>query len=153
MLYFHCSHFLSHWFTHLLLPHEVKRRGVCHRAHSSYNMATIRFYSAKEINKTKVLVLLGVLVLLLVWNWKFRGPTVVTKEPIFQRTLNRVRNSPGEFCLVSYNILYDQAIINAPSKYLPLPMEKKLKKPNPNTSLRHVQLMKEVGQFMVALQT
>ena len=115
-------------------------------------MATCYRSLARQGNLIKVLVALGLVFwLLIIVTWKYESPFVSTKEPIFQRTLNRVRKEPGEFCLVSYNILYDQAIIKYPDKYFPLSMEEKLKKPNPKTSLRHVQLMKEVGKHVVAL--
>ena len=115
-------------------------------------MATCHCDLARQGNIIKVLVALGLVFwLLIIVTWKYGSPFVSAKEPIFQRTLNRVRNEPGEFCFVSYNILNDKAIINHPEKYFPLSMEEKLKKPNPKTSLRHVQLMKEVGKHMVAL--
>ena len=101
--------------------------------------------------KNKAVVVLGVLLLLVIL--KYNIDQGVEREPVFRRTFNRIQNTPREFCLVSYNILSDQAIIKHPDVrlYVPLPQEEKLKQPNPRTSLRHKQMMTEVTVYVYIL--
>ena len=93
----------------------------------------------------RVLVIQGVVFLLSIAKFSIGHLGEVGKEPVFMRTFNRVENTPDEFCLVSYNILCDQAILNDRNDYLPLSQKEKLRQPNPTKSLRHKQLMKEVS--------
>ncbi|CAB4040281.1 Hypothetical predicted protein, partial [Paramuricea clavata] len=95
-------------------------------------------------NKGRLVLLLVFVFVLLLLLHKVRHSDMVKSEPVFRRTLKRVRSSEDEFCLVSYNILADMPVRANPNGYLPLPMVEKLKEPDPKTSPRHRQLMKEI---------
>ena len=97
----------------------------------------------------RVLVIQGVVFLLSIAKFSIGHLGEVGKEPVFMRTFNRVENTPDEFCLVSYNILCDQAILNDRNDYLPLSQKEKLRQPNPTKSLRHKQLMREVSLWLI----
>ncbi len=111
-------------------------------------MAAIRsnlFAIFTNLNKQgRLVLLLAFIFVLLLLLRKVRHSDMVKSEPVFRRILKRVRSSEDEFCLVSYNILADGPVRRQPLGYLPLSMAEKLNEPNPKTSLRHKQLMKEV---------
>ena len=94
--------------------------------------------------KGRLLLLLAFIFVLLLLVRKARHSDIMKSEPVFRRILKRIGSSEDEFCLVSYNILADGPVKRQPNGYLPLPMAEKLKEPNPKTSPRHKQLMKEL---------
>jgi hypothetical protein len=95
-------------------------------------------------NKGRFLLALAFALVLFLLLRKVRHSDFIKSEPVFRRILKRIGGSADEFCLVSYNILADGPVRRQPNGYLPLPMAEKLKEPNPKTSPRHKQLMKEV---------
>lgn len=67
------------------------------------------------------------------------------KAPIFQRKLKRVASvaKNEEFSVVTYNILCDNVFIENEAIYRHVADDLKLRGPDPTTSVRHIQLMKE----------
>ena len=106
--------------------------------------AKILFTFTNLNNKGKLVLLFSFVLILVLLMRKVRHADIVKSEPLFRRTSQRIRSSDDEFCLVSYNILADGPVKRNPNAYLPLSVKEKLKEPNPKTSPRHMQLMKEV---------
>ena len=114
-----------------------------------FKMAAVKsklFVVFSNLNKrTRLFILVAFILILLLVLQKVRRSDIIKSEPVFRRSLKRVRSSKDEFCVVSYNILADAPVKRQPNGYLPLPMAEKLKEPHPKTSPRHRQLMKEVS--------